>query len=113
MPVTKGSAGKNMYRPNNKKKREIEDDIADKIGAVSEIMRTADSIKVSDTFHLDAKFLKSQNVYKVEVQLRKPPKTTASIVLVAATLTDTPTNLTNLRKAINDSADDGHIYSVT
>jgi len=105
MPVTKGSAGRNMGPTNKELRTEIQDDIIDNV-TLAKVSRTADSIIKSANFHLDSKEL--DGVFKVEIQYQKGKKQTVAVVQVGPDASDS-----DLRKGLANSLKDGHTYNVT
>ncbi|QDX95475.1 hypothetical protein EEL31_13310 [Brevibacillus laterosporus] len=113
MAVIDKGLGTNMGNTNKDIRKEIKNDIIDKIKTIDEVKRTQDSILISPNFHLDSKYLEKQHQYKVEIQHRHPQsggkKPTVSVVLVD----NTADKVDQLKEALNKSLNDGHIYEVT
>jgi hypothetical protein len=107
MPATQGPVGKNMGNTNKELRDEIQQDIINSIQQVGEVMRTQNSIFLSDNFHLDAVQI-GQN-YKVEIQYKKGTKQTVSVI----TLARTAQNVADIRTGLSQSLKDGHIWNVT
>ncbi|GMA60384.1 hypothetical protein NZD89_12325 [Alicyclobacillus fastidiosus] len=107
MPTVQGDHGTNMGNTNGTLRKEIRDDIISEIGNIADVMRTADSIYLSDNFHLDSKQI--GQAFKVEIQYRKNTKQTVSVALVD----QGATNVGDLRTALTNSLNDGHIWIVT
>lgn len=111
--ATQGSKPSQAFSSTNKNLRqEIQDNIIDKIEKIDEVRRTADSIKVSTNFHLDAKLIKDAKkgeYYKVDIQYRVPKQgSTVAVVFVYPSAT----KVADLKKALTNSLKDGYIWEV-
>jgi hypothetical protein len=108
MPAVQGQApGSAFDNTNSSLRKEVKDDIADALTSIDDVKRTADSIVVSDNFHLDSKLVNNQ--WKVEIQYRKGTKGTVAVVLVDPNAT----SIADLKQAIKGSVSDGNIWLVT
>jgi hypothetical protein len=106
MPVKKGTKGRNMGATNKLLRTEIENDIVNKV-KVADISRTANSIKTSQNFHLDAVKL-SDGAFKVEIQYKKGTKQTVAVAQVQPGSSDA-----NMRSGLLESLKDGFTYLVS
>ena len=92
--------------------REIEDDIIDEIRYAADVQRNADSIKLSDNFHLDALLMRGGQwggYYKVDIQRRRGNKVTVAQAMVQ----DGVNSYTEVQEALRNSLGDGQKWIVT
>jgi hypothetical protein len=106
MPVKKGTKGRNMGATSKVLRTEIKDDIVDKV-KLTDISRTANSIKTSANFHLDAVEL-SDGTFKVEIQYKKGAKQTVAVAQVKPGSSDA-----NMRSGLLEGLKDGFTYLVS
>lgn len=109
MTCTKGEQGRNMGQTNKELRKEIQDDIIEKINNINDIRRTADSIYTSANFHLDSKQLPNTKNFKVEIQYRTGKKQTVSVIEVK----DTATSTAEVHQALTNSLKDGYKWIVS
>jgi hypothetical protein len=109
MPANQGPEPKAGFgNTNSSLRKEIANDLLSQLTDISGLMRTADSIVISDHFHLDSRELQDGS-FKVDVQYRKGTKATVAQIQLAPTAT----SLADAQEGINNSAADGHIWIVT
>ena len=93
-------------------RKEIKDELLDRLSAVSDLMRTADSIAISPNFHLDSRWMTSgthPNHYKVDIQYRKGQGLTVGEIM----LSPAATSLDDAKSGLNLSVAQAVIYIVT
>ena len=111
MPVERGnrpSAGFSTI--NSRKRNEIKDDLLDRLRDVATLMRTANNLLTSTSFHVDSRKLTSgpyKGYFKVDIQLRTGP-TVAEIML-----SPEATSVRDAKQGFESCLDDGYIYVVT
>lgn len=113
MPVQQGAdLGKQFTNTNSTLRKEIKNNLLDKVTNIADLKRTHDSIATSDNFHLDARQMSSGDFngrYKVDVQFKKGTKGTVAEIM----LSPNAANLADAKTGLNNSASDGHIWIVT
>ncbi len=107
MAATDSGHGTRITPTNGKLRKEIGWDILDELGSINDVMRTADSIKTSDNFHLDSRELDGN--FKVEIQYRRGNKGTVAVVLVDAGAT----SLNDFVTAVRGSLTTGTVWEVS
>ena len=108
MPVQQGQIpGHAFGNTNGALRKEIKNDLLGEISDINDLKRTADSIAISDNFHLDSRDLNGN--FKVDVQYRRGTKETVAQIMLAPNAT----SLADAKTGINNSAGDGHIWNVT
>jgi hypothetical protein len=111
MPVARGNRPSAGFTSVNKKKRtEISDELLPGLTDVTTLMRNANNVLTSTSFHVDSRPISSgtyKNYYKVDIQLRTGP--TVAEIMVGPRAS----SARDAKSGFESSLDDGHIYIVT
>jgi hypothetical protein len=113
MAVDQGPSPSQAFGATNASlRKEIANDLLTQLTYVGDLMRTQDSIAISDNFHLDSRMMTSGNYkgyYKVDVQYRRGTKKTVGEIMLSPDAVD----LDDATYGLTQSVSTGYIYIVT